>query len=98
MFLVTSPEALENAAAEVRNMSAEMVAADAGAAPVITAVVAPAPDPDSERAAEYLVRHAQQFSEVFAEATEIFEKFALALGAGADKYAATEADSVKALS
>ena len=97
MFLITDPEALEKAAAEVRKMSAEAAAAHAAADPVLTAVVAPAPDPDSERMAAHLVQHAQQFSEVFAEATEIFEKFALALDSGAGKYASTEEDNVEAL-
>ncbi|AKN18131.1 PE family protein [Mycobacterium haemophilum DSM 44634] len=97
-FLTTAPEALENAAAEVRKMSADAAAVYAAADPVITAVVAPAPDPNSQWVAAHLVGHAQRFAEVFAAARVVFEELAVALDAGAQKYAATEADNVKPLS
>ncbi|AKN16440.1 PE family protein [Mycobacterium haemophilum DSM 44634] len=97
-FLSTAPEALNDAATETRKIRAEAVTVDAAAAPTITAVVAPAPDPDSQRAAEHLVRHAQQYSETIAAAAAILEEFALALDAGADQYTATEADNAKTMS
>ena len=96
-FLITAPEALNEAAAEVRNMSAQTVGAHAAADPVLTAVVAPAPDPDSQRVAAHLVQYAQQYSETIAEAAVMLDEFALALDAGAAQYATTEADNVKAL-
>ncbi|WP_269430441.1 PE family protein [Mycobacterium haemophilum] len=63
----------------------------------MTAVVAPALDADSKRAAACLVRYAQQYEQTIAAAAEILEEFALALDAGVAKYSAAEADNITAL-
>ena len=78
-------------------MSAVAVGRHEWLAPTITGVMAPAPDPDSQKAAAQLIRHAQQYLPRFAEAAVMLEEFALALDAGAAQHAAAEADNVRAL-
>ncbi|WP_231584683.1 PE domain-containing protein [Mycobacterium haemophilum] len=68
------------------------VTAESGA-PAIAAVVAPALDADSKRAATYLVRYAQQYQQTIAAAAIILEEFTLALDAGANRYATAKADN-----
>lgn len=98
-YMATVPEALQRAAAKVRQFRERAADASAeSASPEITAVVAPALDVDSQRAAAYLVRYGQQYRQTIAAAAVILEEFALALDAGAAKYAAAEADNITALS
>ncbi|AKN16033.1 PE family protein [Mycobacterium haemophilum DSM 44634] len=97
-FLVTVPEALQRAAAKVRDIRERAVEVNAESeSPEITAVVAPGLDADSARAAAYLVRYAQQYRQTIAAATVILEEFAAALLVGAAKYADAETDNVTAL-
>ncbi|KLO30722.1 PE family protein [Mycobacterium haemophilum] len=97
-FLTTAPPVLTEAAAYVRKICDEAATVDAGAAPTITAVVAPAPDPDSQQAAAHLVRYAQEFRETIAEAAVILAEFASALDAAAAQYATAEANNAKTMS
>ncbi|AKN16037.1 PE family protein [Mycobacterium haemophilum DSM 44634] len=97
-YVVTVPEALQKAAATVRQLRERAISANAeSAAPEITAVVAPALDADSKRVAAYLVRKGQQYRQTIAAAAVILEEFAAALDAGAAQYSAAEVDNVTAL-
>ncbi|WP_454561787.1 PE family protein [Mycobacterium haemophilum] len=97
--LFTVPQALELAAARVRRFSERVVSATAEPeTQAITAVVAPGLDADSKRAAAYLVRYAQQYRQTITAAAATLDEFALALDAGANKYATAEADNITALS
>ncbi|KLO25634.1 PE family protein [Mycobacterium haemophilum] len=97
-YVVTVPEALQKAAATVRALRDRAILANSeSASPEITAVVAPALDADSQRVAAYLVQKGQQYRQTIVAAAEILEEFALALDAGAAKYATTEANNITAL-
>ncbi|WP_454561784.1 PE family protein [Mycobacterium haemophilum] len=98
-YVVTCLEVLRDAAEQARHLAEEVVDVnDPSKSPEITAVVAPGLDEDSEMFAASLREFGQQYRQAIAAATVILEEFALALDAGAAKYATAEDDNITALS
>ncbi|KLO33582.1 PE family protein [Mycobacterium haemophilum] len=92
-FLVTAPEMLTRAAEGVHTLVDRTVEINDEAAPVLTAVLPPAADAVSTKAAAYLAMHATQYEETIVAATEILLRFIKALSSSAAAYSTAEIDN-----
>jgi len=90
-FVVTAPEILESAAADVARIRSSLSAATAAAAAPTTAVLAAAGDEVSAAITSVFSSHAQQFQALSAQAAAFHDQFVQALNSGAWSYASTEA-------
>lgn len=99
MSLVTAqPATLAAAAGDLRGIGSAMAAANAAAAAPTSGVMPAAADEVSALTAAQFVAHAALYQTMAAQAVNIHELFATALGASADSYAATEAANAIATS
>lgn len=95
--LSVAPEALRAASTAVQTIKARAVEIESSAAPVTTGVVPPALDAVSARAAEYLVKHAQEYKQIIAQAATVLDDFATALSNSATAYTTADTDNGKTI-
>lgn len=91
MTLWVVPEGVAAASAAVEALTARLAAAHAAAAPLITAVVAPAADPVSLTAAVGFSAHGQEHAAVATEGVEELGRSGAGLGESGVSYAAGDA-------
>jgi triacylglycerol lipase len=90
-FVVTAPEILESAAADVAGIGSSVRAANASAAAPTTAVLAAAGDEVSAAITSVFSSHARQFQALSARAAAFHDQFVQTLNSGGWSYASTEA-------
>jgi hypothetical protein len=90
-LVITQPEALGAAAAEMQALNALVLAGNAAAAGPTTGVVPAAADVVSALTAAQFASHARLYQEISAQAAAMREQFATILGLSAGSYSATEA-------
>ncbi|BCO33930.1 PE family protein [Mycobacterium heckeshornense] len=91
MTLRVIPEGLAATSAAVEAITAQLAAAHAGAAPVITAVVPPAADPVSVQAAATLSARGSQHTAAAAKGVEVLGRAGVGVAAAGSSYAAGDA-------
>lgn len=97
-FLVTTPAVLRRAAEGVEAVRDRTVEINRVGVPVLAAVVAPAGDVVSQKAANYLKSHAKEYEKTIARAVAVLGRFSGALSASAEAYSTTEVDNRATLS
>jgi hypothetical protein len=97
-FVTTHPQTLTAAASDLRAIDSALSAGNAAAAGPTTGVVPAAADEVSALTAAQFAAHAQMYQAVSAQAAALDDMFVIALAAGADSYAATEAANAIAAS
>ena len=90
-FVVTAPEVLEAAAADVAGIGSSLKAANAAAAAPTTAMLTAAGDEVSAAITSLFSSHARQFQALSAQAAAFHDQFAQTVNSGAWSYATTEA-------
>ena len=90
-FVLTAPELLASAAADVAGIGSSLSAATAAAAPPTTAVLAAAGDEVSAAITSVFSSHARQFQALSAQVAAFHDQFVRTLNSGAWSYASTEA-------
>jgi triacylglycerol lipase len=90
-FVLTAPEILEAAAADVAGIGSSLSAANAAAAAPTTAMLTAAGDEVSTAITSVFSSHAHQFQALSAQAAAFHDQFAQTLNSGAWSYASTEA-------
>jgi PE family len=95
--MITQPETLAAAAAEMQALNAMLWAGNASAAAPTTGVVPAAADVVSMLTAAQFASHATLYQEISAQAATIREQFAAILGISAGSYSATEAANANAV-
>jgi PE family len=90
-FVMTQPELLVAAAADLQSIGSAVNAGNAAAAAPTTGVIPAAADEVSGLAAAQFAAHAQMYQAISAQAAAIHEMFVTTLGASAGSYAASEA-------
>jgi hypothetical protein len=93
-LVITQPEALAAAAAEMQSLNALVSAGNAAAAAPTTGVVPAAADVVSMLTAAQFASHARLYQEISAQANAMRQQFAAILGISAGSYTATEAANV----
>jgi PE-PPE domain/PE family len=96
--LITEPQLVETAAADVADIRSAISAAKAAAAGPTTGVAAAAADEVSAAAAKLFGSYAQDYQAVLAQAAAFHEEFAAALASAGSAYAAAEAANASAIS
>ncbi|HWS93724.1 MAG TPA: PE-PPE domain-containing protein, partial [Mycobacterium sp.] len=96
--LLTQPELITTAAANVADIRSAISAAKSAAAGPTTGVVAAAADEVSAAAAKLFGAYAQEYQSVLAQAGVFHEEFAAALASAGSAYAAAEAANASAIS
>ncbi|OBA70392.1 hypothetical protein A5641_12905, partial [Mycobacterium sp. 1554424.7] len=96
-FLITAPEALAAASADLTGIGSAIRAANAAAGATTTQVLPAAGDEVSAAIAALFGRYGQEFGSLNARAAAFHEQFVAALTSGAGMYAATEAASASPL-
>jgi hypothetical protein len=96
-LVITQPEKLAAAAAEMQALNALVWAGNAAAAAPTTGVVPAAADVVSMLTAAHFASHARLYQEVSAQAASLRELLATTLGASAGSYEATEAANTNAV-
>jgi hypothetical protein len=95
--LVAAPEAMVSAASNITGIGSTLSAASAAAAIPTTGVLAPAADGVSAEIAAFFSEHGLGYQQVSAQVSAFHDKFVGALTAGANAYAATEANAAQML-
>ena len=96
--LLTEPQLVETAAANVAEIRSEIGAAKAAAAGPTTGVAAAAADEVSAATAQLFGTYAKDYHAVLARAAAFHEEFAAALASAGNAYAAAEAANASAIS
>ena len=96
-FVITTPQILATAAADLADIGATVSEADAAAAAVTTGLVPAAQDEVSEAVAAVFGGYAQEYHALSAQAAEFHDQLAQTLGASAASYAAAESANATAL-
>jgi len=96
--LLTEPQLVETAAADVAEIRSAIRAAKAAAAGPTTGVAAAAADEVSAAAAKLFGGYAQEYQAVLAQAAAFHKEFAAALASAGNAYAAAEAANASAIS
>ncbi len=96
-LVITQPEKLAAAAAEMHALNALVWAGNAAAAAPTTGVVPAAADVVSMLTAAHFASHARLYQEVSAQAASLRELLATTLGVSAGSYEATEAANTNAV-
>lgn len=91
MTLRVLPEGLAATSAAVEAITAQLAAAQAGASPVVSAVVPPAADPVSLEAAAVFSARGSQHSAVAAKGVEVLGRAGTGVGLAGTNYAAGDA-------
>jgi hypothetical protein len=91
MTLRVVPEGLAATSAAVEAITAKLAATHAAAAPVITAVVAPAADPVSVQAAAMFSARGGQHTAAAAKGVEVLGRAGVGVAAAGSSYAAGDA-------
>jgi hypothetical protein len=97
-FVITHPETMFAAAAELQAIGTAMAAENAAAAAPTTGVVPAAADEVSALTAAQFAAHAGRYQAISAQAAAVHDLFVNALGTSAGSYAATEAANAIAAS
>jgi PE-PPE domain/PE family len=96
--LLTQPQLVEMAAADVAEIKSEIGAATAAAAGPTTGVAAAAADEVSAAAAQLFGTYAKEYQALLAQAAAFHQEFAAALASAGNTYAAAEAANASAIS
>ncbi|OBK46937.1 PE family protein [Mycobacterium sp. 1081908.1] len=96
-IVITQPEILAGAAAEMQALNALVAAGNAAAAAPTTGVVPAAADLVSMLTAAHFASHARLYQEVSAQAAAMRDLLATTLGVSAGSYEATEAANTNAV-
>jgi hypothetical protein len=96
-FVITTPQLLATATADLADIGAEVSEANAAAAAVTTGLVPAAQDEVSEAIAALFGGYAKEYHALSAQAAEFQQQLVQALGASAGSYAAAESANVAAL-
>ncbi len=96
MTLRVVPEGLAAASARIAALTARLAAAQAGTAPLITAVVPPAADPVSLQTAAGFSLHGAQHAAVAAQGAEELGRSGVGVGESGASYAAGDAAAAAA--
>jgi PE family protein len=96
-IVITRPETLAGAAAEMQALNALVAAGNAAAAAPTTGVVPAAADLVSMLTAAHFASHARLYQEVSAQAAALRDLLATTLGVSAASYEATEAANTNAV-
>jgi PE family len=96
-IVITQPEALAGAAAEMQALNALVAAGNAAAATPTMGVVPAAADVVSMLTATHFASHARLYQEVSAQAVALRDLLATTLGVSAGSYDATEAANTSAV-
>ena len=96
-YLITAPEMLAAAAADVAGIGSSLNAANAAATAPITAVIAAAQDEVSAAIASLFSGHGQQFQALSAQAATFHSRFVQTLSSAVGAYAAAEAANASPL-
>jgi PE family len=97
-FLFAAPEELVAAASNVAGIGSTLSTANAAASVPTTGVVASAADQVSAQVAALFSEHGLGYQQVSAQIAKFHEQFVQTLSAGANAYAAAEANAVQTLS
>jgi hypothetical protein len=95
--VITQPETLAAAAAELQALNALVWAGNAAAAAPTTGVIPAAADVVSMLTAAHFASHARLYQEVSAQAAALRDLLAATLGVSAGSYEATEAANTNAV-
>ncbi|BBZ40179.1 hypothetical protein MCNS_32420 [Mycobacterium conspicuum] len=96
-YVVTAPEWIESAAAELKSMSAELDAAHASVTASTTGLVPAGADEVSTAVTALFAEYGKEFQKLGTQASAFHQQFVQALSSGAGAYAATEAANVSSL-
>src|SRR6185437_10396092 len=96
-FVIALPETLTAATADLNALGSGLSAANAGVAPVTTAIVAAAQDEVSAAITALFHQQAYDYQTAAARAARMYEQFVQTLGSSAHSYAAAEASNVQQL-
>jgi hypothetical protein len=96
-IVIVGPEALTAAASDLTSLGSTISAANAGAAPPTTALLAAGIDEVSAAIAALFGAHGQAYQALSAQAAAFHQEFVHALTAGASSYAATESTAASPL-
>ena len=97
-FLIAAPQILASAATDLVKIGSTIGSANNAAAAVTTGVLPAAADEVSKQIAALFSRHAVGYQQLSTRAGAFHEQFVQALTAGADTYAAAEANVAQTLS
>lgn len=97
-LLVAAPDALDTAASSITRIGSTLSAANAATAVPTTRVLAAAADDVSARIAALFSEHGLWYQQLINQASAFHDKFVGALTAGANAYAAAEANAAQILS
>ncbi|UXA08952.1 PE-PPE domain-containing protein [Mycobacterium sp. SMC-2] len=95
-FVVTAPDTLAAAAADLQGIGSTIAAADGAAATPTTVVFPPAADAVSVRTATLFAAYGQRYQELSARAAAFHDQFVQTLIASRDSYAEAEASNAAA--
>ena len=96
-YLITEPELMAAAAADVDQIGSAIRAANAAAAGPTSGLIAPAADEVSAAITKLFGQYGQEYRALVAQAVVFHSRFTQALAAAGGAYAAAEAASSKAL-
>jgi hypothetical protein len=96
-YVVAGTDAIAAAASDVADIGSTISSANATAAIPTTGVVASAADEVSRQVAALFSSHAEGYQQLSAQMSAFHDQFALALQAGANSYASTEASAAQTL-
>lgn len=95
-FVITAPDTVAAAAADLQGIGSTIAAADGAAATPTTVVFPPAADAVSVRTATLFAAYGQRYQEISARAAAFHDQFVQTLMSSSDSYAETEASNAAA--
>jgi len=96
-FVFATPEALVTAASDLAGIGSTLSAANSAAAAPTAAVAAAAADDVSAQVAAFLSQHGLGYQQLSAQIAKFHDQFVQTLSAGANAFAATEANAAQTL-